>query len=56
MNFCCSFQNREDFSLNFMAMLHDLNEFDVEEEMDIDRNNVEDGEEVLIYRIIRKNK
>lgn len=48
------FKNRDDFSLNFFAMLHDTLEFDLEEELDVDRDNVEDGEEVLIYKITRK--
>ena len=48
------FKNREDFSLSFMAMLHDTGEFAVEEEPDVSRDNVEDGEDVLIYKITRK--
>jgi predicted nicotinamide N-methyase len=48
------FKNREDFSLNFLAMLHDTGEFEVTEEADVNRDNVEDGEDVLIYRITRR--
>ncbi len=48
------FKNREDFSLSFMALLHDTGDFEVEEEPDVDRANVEDGEEVLIYKITRR--
>lgn len=39
-----------------MAMLHDTNELDVEEEPDVDRENVEDGDDLLIYRITKKRK
>jgi predicted nicotinamide N-methyase len=48
------FKNREDFSLNFLAMLHDTGEFEVAEEADVNRDNVEDGDEVLIYKITRR--
>ncbi len=50
------FKNREDFSFNFMAMLHDTGEFVVEEEPEVDRDNVEDGEDVLVYKITRRSQ
>ena len=46
------FRNRDDFSMSFMADLHDLDQFEVAEEA---AHEAED-EEILLYRITRKKK